>query len=61
VTNTEALRLVLAMAQGSASSEPDQDKEEALLVVSQLVKVGEGSCPALQPVRTQMPDAPEAS
>jgi len=73
VTNAEALRLVLAMAGGSASSEPDADKEAALATAAQLVAIGAARCPALQPpsvpgMRTDengrpvgMPDAPEAS
>jgi hypothetical protein len=49
VTNAEALKLVLAMAKGSASSEPDADKEAALLTTAQLIAIGMGKCPALQP------------
>jgi hypothetical protein len=43
------LKLVLAMAKGSASSEPDADKEAALLTTAQLIAIGMGKCPALQP------------
>jgi hypothetical protein len=49
VTNVEALKLVLAIANGSASSEPDADKEAALATTSQLIAVGMSRCPALQP------------
>jgi hypothetical protein len=49
VTNVEAMRLVLAMANGSASSEPDADREAALATAAQLIAIGAGKCPALQP------------